>query len=129
MKGEELLNAIEHIDADLIDAADVPVKKRNSMVGLVAALAAMLVLVISIAFMLGEYPGGPVQIGSQPGHSSGTPPFSSNDPSTVLPSWSHPPTQPSNVYPPQQVPLYHPLSRNQKFLHICPPIPFRCAIS
>ena len=64
MKGEELLNAIAHIDADLIEAADEPVKKRNSMSNLVAALAAMLVLLISVALALGKDPGGPVQMGS-----------------------------------------------------------------
>jgi hypothetical protein len=69
MKPEEILNAMEHIDADLIEAADGPVKKRNSMVSSVAALAAMLVLVISIAFALGDYSGGPVQMGSRPGTS------------------------------------------------------------
>ena len=32
MKGEELLNAMEHIDAELIEAADRPVKKRSTVV-------------------------------------------------------------------------------------------------
>ena len=98
MKGDELLNAIEHIDADLIEAADRPVKNRNSMISLVAAFAAVLVLLIGVAFALGDYPGGPVQMGSQPSHSTGTPPFSSNFPSSILPSWSHSSTKPSTEH-------------------------------
>ena len=66
MKGEELLNAIEHIDADLIEAADGPVKRRYSIVGLVAALAAMLVLTIGIGLYLVFSPAPPVVQGTQP---------------------------------------------------------------
>lgn len=63
MRGDELLDVLEHLDADLIEAAAAP-QKRTSMVRLVAALAAMLVLVIGIAIMFGEYPNGLVQIGN-----------------------------------------------------------------
>ena len=95
---DTLKDALNEIDDTYIAEAAEPYR-RNSMVSWLVASAAMLVLLIGIALMLGKDPGGPVQIGSQPNHSTGTPPFSSYFPSSVVPSWSYPPTQPSNVFP------------------------------
>ena len=63
MKSDELLNAMEHIDAELIEAAN-KVPKRNSLTGMIAALAAMLVLLIGISMVL--WPNTPVHMGSYP---------------------------------------------------------------
>lgn len=104
MKGEELLNAIEHIDADLIEAADRPVKKRNSMLSLVAALAAMLVLLIGIVFMLGDYPGGPVQMGIHATSSTQHVHVSGNCPC----GWSPFPTAGTSNFPPSHAPTTPP---------------------
>lgn len=65
MKGEELLNAIEHIDADLIEAADKPVNKRRKPYW-VAAVAAMLMLTIGIGLYIVLSPAPPVVQGTQP---------------------------------------------------------------
>jgi len=102
MKPEEILNAMEHIDADLIEAADGTVKKRAQPYW-IAAVAAMLVLLIGIALMLGDYPGGPVQMGNQPGTSSfypssGTSSGPHTDPSSV-------PTTPPTIPDSFSVPL------------------------
>ena len=70
MTGDELLNAMEHIDAELIEAADGPVKKRHSLGSLVAALAAMLVLLISVAFALGDRHSDPLLDHSDPTNST-----------------------------------------------------------
>ena len=94
---DTLKDALNEIDDTYIAEAAEPYR-RSSIVGLVAALAAMLVLVISIAFMLGEYPGGPVQMGSQPGTSgfypsSGTSSGPHIDPSSAP---TTPPTLPDS---------------------------------
>ena len=65
MKPDEILDAMEHIDAELIEAAG-QAPRRSSMPGVIAALAAMLVLVIGIAFLMGKSPNGPLQIGIGP---------------------------------------------------------------
>ncbi len=51
MTGEELLDAMEHIDPELIEAADTPVKKRKTPRWIVA-IAAILVLAISVSMLL-----------------------------------------------------------------------------
>lgn len=74
MTGDELLNAMEHIDAELIEAADLMPRKPNPLPYLVASLAAMAVLLIGIAFSLYEKSSGLWQMGSLPnlGATSGT---------------------------------------------------------
>lgn len=51
MTGDEILDAMEHIDPDLIEAADVPVQKRRKPYW-VAAVAAVLILAISALSLL-----------------------------------------------------------------------------
>ena len=63
MTGDELLNAMEHIDAELIEAADLMPRKPNPLPYLVASLAAMAVLLIGIAFSLYEKSSGLWQMG------------------------------------------------------------------
>ena len=97
MTGDELLNAIEHIDPALIEAAGRPAKRYRKAYW-VAAVAAMLVLVISVAFALGNGPDGPVQMGNHPGTSgfypsSGTSSFPHSAPSSVP---TTPPTLPDS---------------------------------
>lgn len=65
MKGEELLYAMEYIDADLIEAADKSVNKRRKPYW-VAAVAAMLMLTIGIGLYLVLSPAPPVVQGTQP---------------------------------------------------------------
>lgn len=102
MKPDEILDAMEHIDAELIEAAG-QAPRRSSMPGVIAALAAMLVLLISVAFALGNSSDGPVQMGSQPTHGSNRFPFPSSGTSGLRPSVnysSHPSTRPT-ISPPQ----------------------------
>ena len=98
---DTLKDALNEIDDTYIAEAAEPYR-RNSMVGLVAALAAMLVLLISVAFALGKDPGGPVQMGSQPGSSIFLP-------SNVIPSCpsSAPtePTKPGQLFQPSKIPM------------------------
>lgn len=65
MKGEELLDAMEHIDADLIEAADKPVRKHTTPYW-VAAVAAVLSIVLIIGLMRSLFPALPVVQGTQP---------------------------------------------------------------
>ena len=102
MKPEEILNAMEHIDADLIEAADGTVKKHTQPYW-IAAVAAMLVLLIGIALMLGDYPGGPVQMGSQPGTSGFYPSSGTSSGPHINPSSA--PTTPPTIPDSFSVPL------------------------
>lgn len=52
MTGDEILNAMEHIDADLIEAADGPVKKKRRAAWWIAAVAAVLAVVLSASLLL-----------------------------------------------------------------------------
>lgn len=66
MTGDEILDAMEHIDPDLIADADAPTKKRRKPYWF-AAVAALLVLAVGIGSIFGGngIPGttGPIQIG------------------------------------------------------------------
>lgn len=71
MKGEKILDAMEHIDADLIEAADAPVTNKHTRPYRFAAMAAVLSLTIGIGIFAGRnhIPTGstePIQIGSNP---------------------------------------------------------------
>lgn len=52
MTGDEILNAMEYIDADLIEAADAPPKKKRIRFYWIAAVAAVLALVIGIGALI-----------------------------------------------------------------------------
>lgn len=54
MTGDEILNAMEHIDADLIEAADAPSKKKRVKPFWFAAVAAVLVVAIGIGMLAGS---------------------------------------------------------------------------
>ena len=76
MTGDEILDAMEHIDPDLIADADAPTKKRRKPYWF-AAVAALLVLAIGIGVVLGgngiSGTTGPIQIGSHIVNSTTTP--------------------------------------------------------
>lgn len=65
MTGDELLNAMEHIDAELIEGADIPLKNRKIPYW-VAATAAILAIVVVIGLLGDKSPTVPVMQGSQP---------------------------------------------------------------
>lgn len=104
MTGDELLDVMEHIDPELLAEADVlPKRQQTSAIRLIAALAAMLAVLIGIAFLMGNLAGGPAQMGSQPTHGSNRFPFPSSGTSGLRPSVnysSHPATRPT-ISPPQ----------------------------
>lgn len=71
MTGDKILDAMAHIDADLIEAADAPPKKKRTKPHWLAAVAAVLILAIGLSLLaLGNgTPSNttdPVQIGSFP---------------------------------------------------------------
>lgn len=71
MTGDEILNAMEHIDPDLIEAAEVPPKKKHAKPYWFVAVAAVLALAIGLGALLGEgnIPGvttGPALLDSRP---------------------------------------------------------------
>ncbi|MBQ3000547.1 MAG: hypothetical protein IJD63_02235 [Oscillospiraceae bacterium] len=62
MKDSEILHALEHIDADLIEKAATPQKKKHPRLNWVNAVAALLVLAIGLSLFapeLGPSPGLP----------------------------------------------------------------------
>ena len=112
MKPDEILDAMEHIDAELIEVAN-KVPKRNSLTAMIAALAAMLVLLIGISIVL--WPNTPVQMGSYPTASTAHVHVSGNCPC----GWSPFPTSGTQTTAPTQpdtftVPLVDQLREPQK---------------
>ena len=78
MTGDEMLDALEHIDPDLIESADMPFQKRRKPYW-VAAVAAVLILAIGMGAIFGGngIPGtttGPIQIDSHPKNPTNNPP-------------------------------------------------------
>ena len=106
MTGDELLNAMEHIDAELIEAADGPVKKRHSLGSLVAALAAMLALAFLLGIALGDRHSDPLLDHSDPTNSTcscrPTPTWAPLRPTAPPQPPTTPPTapKPSGILPP-----------------------------
>ncbi len=109
MTGDELLNAMEHIDAELIEAADGPVKKRHSLGSLVAALAAMLVLAFLLGIALGDRHSDPLLDHSDPTNSTcscrPTPTWAPLRPTAPPQPPTTPPTapKPSGILPPDSL--------------------------
>ena len=65
MTSEELLDAMEYIDPELIEGADIPLKNRKIPYW-VAATAAILAIVVVIGLLGDKSPTVPVMQGSQP---------------------------------------------------------------
>lgn len=123
MTSDELLNAMEHIDPELIEEADRSIKKQNTLPYLAAALAAMLAILIGISNMLNMDPQGLPQLETRPSffpptsggnshsHVSGTcscRPLPSTRPTQPL---TQPTTNPAR--PPNTVPLVNALYQPQ----------------
>lgn len=71
MTGDEILDAMEHIDADLIEAANATQKNKHTRPYWFAAVAAVLLILIGISLLAGDniIPTGstePIQVGSSP---------------------------------------------------------------
>ena len=97
MKGDELLNAIEHIDADLIEAADRPVKKTRLPLW-IAVAAALLALVVTLA-AFGGNPANPGTSNPLLEHTQPSSSFFPTDPSSSIKPPTFPTTPPTTPKP------------------------------
>ena len=105
MTSEELLDAMEYIDPELIEAAGKPPKRRNLLPYWIAAAAAMVALAILLGFAIGSSPAAPTASNPLLDHH----PHSSTCSCRPIPSTvpTTPPTtpRPSGILPPDS-PLF-----------------------